>query len=273
MNYAILNRMEMLAVLIAFIFGVLIGSFLNVVVLRYGFVERVRSRSECQACEKALKWYELVPVVSYIALRGKCGGCESKLSWQYPCVELLTGSVFALVFVSFMQVYTALSFIMLGTLFVFWASFIVVTVYDVRHTLIPLPFVGVLMISAFLFRGVEAWSHASTLPVQDAFFGALLFGGFLLFLYLITRGKGMGFGDVYVGIALGALFGLSESVEVITLAFWVGAVIGIILLAIKKGFKMKSEVPFVPFLFIAAAISAFTAFSPLTFLVSISTSL
>jgi prepilin signal peptidase PulO-like enzyme (type II secretory pathway) len=261
--------MEYFMVTMVFIFGTIVGSFLNVVVLRHGFGEQARSRSGCSACEKGLKWYELVPVISFLILRGRCSGCESKLSWQYPIVELLTGAVFAASFMIMYPFVTVFQFLLFGAFLVFWASFIVLTTYDIKHTLIPMSFSLVLIASAFAVRIFEAISFSSMVPLYDAAIGAVIFGGFLLFLYLITRGKGMGLGDAYVGVALGSVFGLTNTLDVVLVSFWAGAIIGIVLLILKKGFKMKSEVPFVPFLFLGALIGAFTDFSPVALIARI----
>lgn len=255
--------MTLLFMFLVFIFGTLVGSFLNVIVLRHGFHEARRSRSGCSACGKHLKWYELVPIVSFAFLRGRCSECGSRLSIQYPLVELTVGLLFAGTFLLFYPFASLLQFGIFAALLAFWSWFVVLTVYDLKHTLVPLPFSFSLIGTAFLVRAFEALSLSSFVPLYDAFAGAVIFGGFLLFLYLITRGKGMGLGDAYVGVALGFLFGTIQTLNVIILSFWTGAGIGIVLLALKKGFKMKSEVPFVPFLFVGTLIGAFTDFSPI----------
>lgn len=253
--------METYFVILVFIFGTLVGSFLNVVVLRHGFSESKRNRSGCSACGKILVWYELVPILSFLFLRGRCSECESKLSWQYPIVELLTGLLFAGSFMLTYPFVSVMELLIFTALLVFWSSFIVLTVYDIKHTLVPLSFSLSLIGSALFVRLFEALSFSSMMPLYDALIGGLIFGGFLLLLYLLTRGKGMGLGDAYVGVALGIFFGTIKTFDVIIISFWIGAVIGIILLVLKKGFKMKSEVPFVPFLFLGTLIGAFTDFS------------
>lgn len=252
-----------------FVFGLLVGSFLNVLILRHGFGEQRRSRSGCSSCGATLLWYELLPVVSYVMLRGRCRECGSKVLLQYPLVEVVTGFLFLATFITTYPFLSVAPFALFLASLLFWASFVVLAVYDMRHTLIPLPFAGALIASALLIRASEAWLFSSMFPLLDALFGALIFGGFLFLLYALTRGKGMGFGDVYVGVALGIVFGFPASIEVITISFWVGAVVGIALLALKTRFTMKSEVPFVPFLFIGAVIGAFTSFSPLLFVATL----
>jgi prepilin signal peptidase PulO-like enzyme (type II secretory pathway) len=257
--------MDVYVATLVFVFGALVGSFLNVIVLRHGFKEERRSRSGCAACGKKLHWYELVPVLSFFLLRGRCSLCGSKLSPQYPLVELLTATLFLLTFwVSspFNSFYDIGMFVALSA---FWSAFVVLTVYDIKHTLVPPTFSLALIASAIAVRAFEWTSMPSVAVLYDALFGALVFGGFIFFLFLITRGKGMGLGDAHVGVALGTLFGLMDSVEVLALSFWIGAGVGIVLLVLKKGFRMKTEVPFVPFLFLASIVGIFTNFSALAF--------
>lgn len=278
--------MESLIALFLFIFGLLIGSFVNVLTLRFGFVEHTRPRSECQACAQTLSWYELIPLLSYVLLRGKCSACGAKISIQYPLVELLTGCLFLWTYFVFAPVESLLVLVPIMLLLLFWASFVALLVYDIRHTLVPIHFVAPLFSAALLTRIYEAFLFGSYAPLVDALFGALTLGGFMLLIVLITKGKGMGVGDIYVAGALGILFGVTRGIEVLTLAFWIGAVVGVALVVYSgvrqgalqrslssleknnkntspgKGFKMKSEVPFVPFLFVAAVLGAYTGIAP-----------
>ncbi|MFQ5540908.1 MAG: prepilin peptidase [Candidatus Paceibacteria bacterium] len=253
--------METLLTASFFILGLLVGSFLNVIALRFGFHEAKRSRSACQACQTTLVWYELIPLVSYLALSGRCRTCGSGLSLQYPLVELVTGILFALSFLSALPVVGAPHVFGLLFLLVFWASFVVLVTYDLKHTLVPRAFAVSLVVSAFLVRAGEAWALDTPLPLYDAALGAVALALSILAIVLITRGRGMGLGDVYVVGALGALFGLARGMDVLLLAFWLGAVVGIALLAAQKRVTMKSEVPFVPFMFVAALLGAFTGLS------------
>lgn len=257
--------MELLFLFFFFVLGLLIGSFINVVTLRFGFSETSRKRSQCQACQTTLRWYELVPLVSFLALRGRCRTCGSRLSYQYPLVEFGTGMVFAWSYATSSPLVGVLPSVSFIILLFFWSTFIALLIYDLRQTLVPTVFAAPLVFFAFLIRGGESLALLSPFALYDAVVGAALLGGALLSIVLITRGKGMGMGDVYVAAALGVFFGIARGIEVITLAFWIGAVVGMLLLGLKKGFKMKSEVPFVPFLFTAALIGAYTHFSPFLF--------
>jgi len=222
-------------------------------------------------------------------LRGKCASCGSRVSFQYPLVELGTGALFLFSYLLAAPFASGVYFFPLMALLFFWSSFIVLLAYDIRHTLVPMAFVAPLAASALALRVGEAFLFSSMEPLYDALWGALVIGGLFLAVVFITRGKGMGLGDVYVAGALGILFGFARGLEVITLAFWIGATAGIALVVLsrvrnlysrsllssphharkvgqsKKGFTMKSEVPFVPFLFMATLVGVFTNFSPLAF--------
>lgn len=237
---------------LVFIFGSLVGSFLNVLVLRHGFKERRRPRSGCMHCGAPLSWFELVPLLSFLALRGRCRQCGSRISLRYLVVELITATTFAMVWHTLAPMFDLVSAGVFLLTLVFWAAFIGLLVYDIRHTLVPWPFVFVMAGSAGALRGVEAFVGASFAPLVSAFFGMLVVGGFLAVLSLGTRGRGMGIGDAYAGAALGILTGWFLGIQTLILSFWVGAIVGIMLIVLKKGFTIRDEVPFVPFLFIGA---------------------
>lgn len=240
-----------------FVFGTIIGSFLNVRTLRIGFTEVIRDRSACMACEASLAWYDLIPIVSYFLLRGRCRHCGSSVSTQYPLVEFITGALFLATFLMMPPAPSVWEIAGFGALLLFWASFILILVTDLRHTLIPLTFAYLLIASATLVRASEALSLGALAPLSDAALGAFVLGSFLACIVALTRGKGMGSGDIYVAVAAGVLFGLVRGIEVMMLSFWIGATTGIILMALKKSVRMKTELPFAPFMFVASLMGAF----------------
>lgn len=275
--------MDILLLFFIFVFGLLVGSFLNVLSLRFGFTESRRPRSACTACEETLRWYELIPVFSYLFLRGQCRTCGSGISAQYPLLELSLGVLFVLALRTSLPLafpFGALSFL---ALLFFLSALALIVVYDIRHTLVPFPFSIALIAAATSARLVDAFMLGSAAPLLDALFGALALGGFIGLIVTVTRGRGMGVGDIYIAAALGILFGVSRGIEVMTLAFWLGALGGLslIILSMSRRFggrravasatsyTMKSEVPFVPFLGAAALIGFFSAFSPLAFVAAI----
>lgn len=268
--------MEAFAATVVFIGGLMVGSFLNVLSLRFGFSEARRHRSGCQACGETLRWYELLPVLSYLALRGRCRSCGSKLSLQYPVVELVTGLLFVVSYLA-SPLETLADGVVLAALLAWLSVFVLLTVYDVRHTLVPLPFAFSLLGLAVILRAFEALFIAHPSPLVDGVFGGLLLAGFLALLVVVTRGRGMGTGDIYVAGALGILFGVARGIEVLTVAFWLGALFGVSAVLwnvlstrfslqrpgkTRRGLTMKSEVPFVPFLFVATLVGLYVPVSP-----------
>ena len=149
--------------ILIFIFGAAIGSFLNVVILRLNTGKSIISgRSKCFSCAKKLRWYELLPIVSFVFLRGKCSACKTKISWQYPVVEILTGLIFLQIF-NFQPASPAGGFSIINyfNIVYFWIVFsllIIIAVYDYRHQIIPNLFVWIFNGLAFL----NLWNFLET---------------------------------------------------------------------------------------------------------------
>lgn len=244
--------------IIFFGLGLIIGSFLNVVVYRFNTQKSLGGRSACMSCRNQLSWYELLPVVSYVFLKGRCKSCQSKISAQYPAVELASGIIFATLFWKFQGLFFAdtVSFTITYAYYTLMFSLLlVIAVYDVKHKIIPdmlaLVFGVLAFTGIFLFDASGFNVHLSaTLEYFSGLFLALPFA----LIWLVSRGAWMGLGDAKLIIGMGYLVGFSMALSGIVLAFWSGAVIGIILIALsRKG--MKSEVPFAPFLVLGVFIS------------------
>jgi len=229
-----------------FIFGTVIGSFLNVVLMRYGTGESVVfSGSRCFSCGKRLSWTELIPIFSFLIQKGRCRNCKSKISWQYPIVEIITGILFLLIFnfqfLIFKQI--NLSFFLSTSYFLTIASLlIVISVYDIRHQIIPNK-----LVYLFDFLSFSYWF------LMDRSVAGFLAGGFFFafffLLWFASRGRWMGLGDAKIALGCGWLLGLVKGVIGLLIAFWSGALIGIfLLLFLPKTFKLKSRIPFGPFL-------------------------
>lgn len=244
-----------------FIFGLLVGSFLNVVALRYRedkFVfnlQVIGGRSHCPHCKRSLRWFELLPLVSFVFQRGRCRTCKAPLSFIYPAVELLSGLIFALA-----PLYVKPSVVAAVWIFVF-LILLLLSLIDVRLRIIPdetnifLVLAGVLLLilhSPNNFLGPYAVLFGSWGEIGDRLMGAALAGLFFLAVVLLTRGKGMGMGDVKLGAALGFLFGWPAAALVLALSFVLGGAWGISLIVLKKK-NRKSTVPFGPFLALGAA--------------------
>ena len=241
-----------------FILGVIIGSFLNVLGLRWNSGLTLGGRSFCVVCQKGLPWWELVPVISFLGLNGKCSGCKSKISWQYPVVEFWTGLVFSTLYVARPFEFNFLGIILYILSITVFSIFIVITIYDVRHKIIPNELVYSSIILAFLYRLIALGS------IYDFLAGPILFGFFGL-IWLVSKGRAMGFGDAKLALAIGLLLGFPAGLSAAVLAFWIGSVVTLTILALSrvklslfknvKGLTMKSEIPFAPFLIIGAWIS------------------
>ncbi|MDO8471010.1 MAG: prepilin peptidase [bacterium] len=232
-----------------FILGAVVGSFLNVVGLRWDS-RNFGGRSICPSCFKILRWFELVPVLSFLIQKGRCRNCGTNISYQYPLVELWTGLIFLSTYNLQLTTYNKLIFILV------FCIYIVITIYDLRHKIIP----DELVYAAILLSVVGRWlSGGSTLdwlagPILFTFFGTI---------WLFSRGRAMGFGDAKLGLSVGLLFGASLGFSAIILAFWIGAFGSLVYLFLDKvgflknakGLTMKSEIPFAPFIVIGAWMS------------------
>jgi prepilin signal peptidase PulO-like enzyme (type II secretory pathway) len=227
--------------IIIFIFGLVVGSFLNCVIYRFETNGNfLKGRSFCPHCKHILGWQDLIPVFSFLILRGKCRYCHQKISWQYPLVELATGVLFAF---SFSVVREPISLIFYWTIISF---LIVIFVYDLKRFLIPdkiiYPAIGI----AFIFNLLNSYvlNHESFLNPLISAFGA---AGFFLAIILISRGKWMGLGDVKLAFFMGLFLGWPAISVALFSAFLLGAVIGLTLIILGKK-TFESEVPFGPFL-------------------------
>lgn len=267
----------------SFIFGTLIGSFLNVVILRYNTGKNIfgpRERSVCFSCSKTLAWHELVPVLSFVALRGRCSGCKSSISWQYPFVEIATGLLFAAIFKNFVELNPTAIF--LSALYAaVWSLLVVITVYDLRHKIIPDGIVYAFSVIAFLTVFVPgSVAYVAGLNSMFTYWGfawssivaGLAFSGFFAGLWYVSGGRWLGLGDAKLVLGVGLLLGLERGFTAMALAFWIGASVSILLMlagAVTKVIRqsrlhrrlatltMKSEIPFAPFIILGTLISFF----------------
>jgi leader peptidase (prepilin peptidase)/N-methyltransferase len=258
--------MQLLVGTVLFIFGSIIGSFLNVVILRYGSGRHVTGRSGCLSCGKKLSWRELVPIVSFLALRGRCRGCRTPLSVQYPLVECATGLLFSAVGLHTIGTAVVLApqtALVLGVLFTIVSLLVVIFVYDLRHKIIPDAFAYSFAGFGLLYALLTATSPIPTL-IFDRLSSALLITLPFFAIWYFSKGRAMGLGDAKLALGMGTLFGTSLGYTAVVFGFWVGAVVGLLLMAIqyiqkKKGrLTMKSEIAFGPFLIIGMGIVFFT---------------
>jgi len=269
-----------------FALGVAIGSFLNVFTLRYKpegrffSLKRTVGRSACMHCHTQLRWFELIPVVSFIIQRGKCNTCRARLSLQYPIIEIVSGLLFVFVPLVIRNSFDIWSVTIITPWFLgvslFWIvvmlSLLLVVIIDLRHYIIPnslnffLGLLGIVWIvlgyGAHIFDNVGKGSFLGSYslmfgqvssPLLSHLIGAGV--GFLFFflLVLISKGRGMGVGDVKLMLSLGLLFGWPDIALIGALSFIIGALVSVLLITANKK-KMKDKIPFGPFIAISATL-------------------
>jgi leader peptidase (prepilin peptidase)/N-methyltransferase len=237
----------MLSVLIffSFVLGSIIGSFLNVCIYRIPAGQSIVSpASRCPHCHAPIRWYQNVPVLSYLLLGGKCASCKMRISPRYPMVEALTGLLFVLVFYHFgVQ----------GASLVYWlfaAALVTITFIDLDHQIIPdvisLPGIAVGFLCSFAVPWIT-WT--------DSLLGILVGGGSLYLVAvgyeLLTRKEGMGGGDIKLLAMIGAFLGWKAILPIVFISSFMGTLVGVPLMLIKKA-DGKLAIPFGPFLAAAA---------------------
>jgi len=242
--------MDLLFYFFLFLFGTFIGSFLGVLVDRLPHGETVlRGRSHCAFCHKTLGVLDLVPVVSYLFLRGKCRYCKKKLSLFYPVIEILTGLLFILPFAIFHLPFSIDLFFYLFIL----SSLIVLFFVDLKYGILPFPVVFPAILVTFFYLIITSPFSLLTSHFIAAF-GAFVF---FFLLFVITRGRGMGFGDVVYVILMGLLLGFPGILFGLYFAFVTGAIVSLILVGLKRKKIHGSTIAFGPFLIFGTIVMMF----------------
>jgi len=280
--------------IIIFVFGLSVGSFLNVVIFRLenGW-SIVNDRSKCMHCKHILAWNDLVPVASFLFLGGTCRYCKKNISRQYPIVEISTALIFILISNSIVHISNEVPVIdyqLLSSLFYYFiiaSSLIVIFVYDLRHYIIPDEVILIAVVVSLVynisidstlrymilsgFKSVHdfqgggdlftGFSNMTEFLLANSVFLNYLFAALVSFVFFFsivffTRGKGMGGGDVKLGFLMGLVIGWPNITLAILLSFIIGSVFGIALVISKKK-DMKSMIPFGPFLVIGTFLMLF----------------
>jgi len=241
------------------VLGLVIGSFLNVVIFRFNTQLSFGGRSRCMTCHNKLRWYELIPLISFLVLGGRCRNCKMKISSQYPIVEFICGLVFGGLFLKFQDIFYLNTFafsITYAYYAVMFSLLLIISVYDIRHKIIPdtlsLIFGIIAFLGLFFFTDYGFYPH---LPNLLQFLSGILIALPFAFIWFISKGAWMGLGDAKLALGLGWLLGFSRVLSGTVVAFWSGAVIGLILIIFSKKHGMKSEIPFAPFLVLGALIA------------------
>lgn len=237
--------------------GAVLASFAGVISERLHTGESwVRGRSRCNACSRPLTFFDLVPIISWVGNRGACRTCKVRLPYRY----VLTEAMFALVYAA--TVLTLGLGVPLFLALTFLFVLLIIVLYDVRHTIVPLS-LAFILIGLGAFFALATTTGGTTLAVT--FFSAGLIGAAFFLMHVFSRGRWMGLGDAPIALAL-ALFVGTQAVAGLLFSFWIGGAIGLlILVATPKGHRMGIEVPFVPFLAAGYLLAFFTQWNPLFF--------
>ncbi len=267
--------------LIVFVFGLAVGSFLNCVIYRmemrgkggitsfsqgrsrmkaFGFL---RGKSFCPHCKHTLGCWDLIPIFSFLILKGKCRYCQQKIAFQYPLVEIATALLFLQIFnfsafggpaVGWQSPQNLLNicFLLLVSCFL-----LVIFVYDLKHYIIPDKVIFPAIIIALIYNLFQLFTTRYPLStVLNNLYAAFGAAAFFLAIVLVSRGKWMGLGDVKLAFFMGFLLGFPNILVALFLAFLIGAIIGVGLILAKRK-HLKSELPFGPFLVTGTFIALF----------------
>lgn len=278
---------EVLSYLFLFVSGTFIGSFLNVVADRLQNGESIFvGRSHCEKCKKPLAPKDLLPILSFISLKGKCRYCSTKLSYYYPISEIITGLAFVIIAMYIELFQSTSSQLWIGFLYIafIFSTYIVITISDLKYRIIPnkVVFTAIFVVLAFnlvnmaiilttsylRLKGDEFgvylidagfWSSRALLMVKSFAWNiasAFAIAGFFLFLIYITKGRGMGGGDVKLGLLIGLFNSLPNNVLAIFLAFLLGAAYSLVMMILRKR-SIKDTIPFGPFMVLGSVIAFF----------------
>ena len=246
----------MFPILFSFIFGLCFGSFLNALIYRLHEKKTLLDRSVCPFCQHKLSWFENIPLFSFIFLKGKCQYCQRPISIQYPLNELLMGIFFVISFnyqnlFSGIRINTSLpdSVSSCFYAFIFFALLFIFT-YDLKYQEIEFWVVWPAIALSFFYNFLNKQ------PLNSLLISMAVGAGFFLAQYLLTKGKGIGLGDVWIGLFLGSLFSLKILIVALFLSYVIGAIFCLLLLIFKKA-KLKTKIPLAPFLVIGSLVAIF----------------
>jgi len=236
-------------VVVAALFGALIGSFLNVCIYRLPHRESIiHPRSRCLQCKATIAWYDNIPLLSFLWLRGRCRACRTRIAWRYPLVEALNAASYGFIAWRFGVSPTALVYAVL------LSALIVVSFIDMDHMIIP---------NVITYPGMALGLVAGMIILPrwwEGILGFLLGGGYLYFMMVISpylfKKEGMGMGDVKLLAMIGAIVGWELVIVIIILAASLGSIVGLTLIAIRK-LGRRQLIPFGPYLCIGAVVAMF----------------
>lgn len=235
-----------------FIYGLLIGSFLNVLIYRIPRDENIAwPGSHCTSCGHDLKWHDNIPLLSYLFLRGKCRYCGQRINLQYPVVELCNGIIYLILYLRFYHI-EKLDFVFYSLIA---SALIAIAAIDLKEQLIPDSLVLSVLVFSILHKTFLHLHAGIAFPFFDSVLGMLIAGGLFLLIVLVSGG-GMGGGDVTLIGALGFVLGVRMILLVVFISFILGALISVFLLATSLKSR-KDPIPFGPFIVLGYFIALF----------------
>lgn len=255
-----------------FLFGGAVGSFINVIVDRLYIKSFWGGRSVCQSCSKKLSWYEMIPVLSFIFLKGRCHKCKVHIGWKHFWIEFILGMLAILTYkfllIDYFSIFASSSIIWTGILLALFYAFIfillfVVLLYDLKHKIVPIQFSLLIILVGISFEAYRVYNYLAIYSEFSTLFWLDLFSGFLislpfLIIFLLSRGKAVGFGDIMLLFGVGYITGFIFGVSTFLLSIWIGAIVSLIMLYLfPKKYNRKSEIPFAPFIVIATVLMIF----------------
>lgn len=250
--------MLILANIIVVLLGFAVGSFLNSVIYRLKFGGSIIfGRSKCSHCGHNLYFWDLIPVLSFFLLHGRCRYCHKKISFQYPLVEAATAFLFFLTFhfqFPNFQFLNLKDFINLCYLLFVVSCLVIIFVYDLKYSLILDKVIFFAAGVSLIFYLVRFFWFKVTFNLEEVFLGLIFGGGIFLILYLVSQGRWIGAGDVKLGFLMGFWLLYPKILVGLFFAFILGGVVAIILLFLGRK-KMKSEIPFGPYLTVGAFVA------------------
>ncbi len=242
----------MMIIVLFFIYGLVFGSFANVIISRMHSSEKIfLSWSHCPKCKQKINWRDNIPLLSFALLRGKCRNCKKKISWQYPIVELSVALIFA--FVGYLCSVGAVGFMVAVLQALVFLCFVIIFVYDVKYMEIPMSVMWLSIVFLFIINIlIDIDNGIFVISFWDSHFFLYSLSAFVAFSFFfglsyISDEKWMGYGDAFVAIAIGLMLGPIGTFLALMVGFCVGAFVGLILV-ILGGKTMKTAVPFGPFL-------------------------
>jgi len=236
----------MLELIFIFLIGLFFGSFFLVVADRLGQGKSfITGRSMCEFCRHTLSWIELIPVLSFLLQGGRCKHCKKRLSVWYPIAEIATGLLLVLVYLLFIPqgIYPTLLAQVIAS------CLLIIFITDYKYEIIPFP---IIIVGSFI--ALISIVISSPVLLLNHLLSGLAAGLFFLFIFFITKGRGMGFGDVVFAVFMGLVLGFPFILAGLYIAFISGALISLLLVLLKKKKLHGGTIPFGPFLVLGTAI-------------------